>query len=862
MGLKQSKFKNNIKTNIQQYTLGAMLAIACLAVTTSLAFAQTTIRGKVTDAHTGEGIAGATVLLLNTTNGTSTDSLGFYTLLSDKSATHIQFNALGYLPITKPLLLTDNQQIIDAEMEEDFYTLDEVVVSGKGRYRNRDNPAVELIRKVIEHKRVNRLSRFDYASYEAYEKIMMAVSDMPQSLVNSPLTRGYRFALENVDTTLVSGRSLLPIYLEENLAQHYQRLAPKASKTIVTANKKTELDKRYVNNENIEAYFKFIHGDIDIYENNILILNKPFLGPTAEAAPLFYRFYITDTISNTEGQFVELTFVPRNNEDRLFSGKLQVTQDGNYGIRRADIWIDHRANLNWVNNVNISLRFNRHSNGIYLLGYADMQINFGLSGSKRGAFGQRTLVYRDYDTETIIPPATFSGQNWVKTKNAGSQTAADWQDKRPLQLTEVEERTYANLDSLQNNREFKRTLKLGYLLSQSFYQAGPIEFGPLEYAYSFNKLEGSRVRVGARTSPQLSEKFYAEGYAAYGFRDERMKYYAGVAQTLNGRRVAEYPSHYVHVTYQQETTEPGWVLGFKNGDSFISSFRRGPQDRWLYNNAFKLNHVIEFGNHVMLQTSISSLKQAPAAELRFITAGAQADTLRALQTAELGIDLRWAPYEEFFQRNITRTPIINEYPVFNVRYNMGIKDLLGGEYSYHALRLDVFKRIFLSQLGFADVNLGSGYIFGTLPYPLLDIPNASQSYVLTPDTYNLMNNLEFVSDQYLKLSIEYRPHGFILNKIPLVKALKIRELLGFRLLYGDVRPENRPENNPRVFLLPTDIDGNPTTFTLERKPYMEASAGVENILNVLRVEYVRRLSYLNHPEIDKGGIRFSVKVDF
>src|SRR5690606_4293263 len=183
--------------------------------------------------------------------------------------------------------------------------------------------------------------------------------------------------------------------------------------------------------------------------------------------------------------------------------------------------------------------------------------------------------------------------------------------------------------------------------------------------------------------------------------------------------------------------------------------------------------------------------------------------------------------------------IINEYPVFNLRYNLGLKDFLGGEYSYHALRLDIFKRVFLSQLGLADVSFGTGYIFGTVPFPLLDIPNASKTYMLAPDSYALLNNLEFVSDQYLKLALEYRPHGFFFNKIPLIKKLKIREVAGFKLLYGNVRPENRPENNSNVFVLPQDEHGNPTTFTLERKPYMEASAGIENIFNALRVEYVR-----------------------
>src|SRR5690606_25991857 len=183
-------------------------------------------------------------------------------------------------------------------------------------------------------------------------------------------------------------------------------------------------------------------------------------------------------------------------------------------------------------------------------------------------------------------------------------------------------------------------------------------------------------------------------------------------------------------------------------------------------------------------------------------------------------------------------------------------------YTYQALRLDISKRIFLSQLGLADVNFGTGYIFGAVPFPLLDIPNASRTYVLTPDSYALLNNLEFVSDQYIKLALEYRPHGFFFNKIPLIKRLKIREVAGFKLLHGNVRPEDRPENNPDIFLLPRDPLGNQTTFTLERKPYMEASAGIENIFNVLRLEYVRRLSYLNHPAIDKGGIRFSLKVDF
>lgn len=847
--------------------LALLLSIMLVwAVASPSVFAQTNIQGRVTNAATHEGIGGATVSLINSAGvaiagGTSTDSMGFYKLPLVGGATHVVFDALGFETLTIELH-PDRLQAMNAALEESFQSLDEVVISGKGRYRNRNNPAVALIKKVIEHKPANRLSRFGHVSVETYEKILMGVTELPRFIAEGRLTQDFRFALQNTDTTLLPGRAVLPIYLQESLSTRYMRSHPQTNKTIVTATKKTELDRRYINNYNIETYFKFIHGDVDIYEDNILILNKPFLGPTAEAAPLFYKFFITDTVSSGDGTFVELAFVPRNHEDRLFSGKLQIALDGTYGVRRADIWIDHRANLDWVNSVTVSLRFSRHPSGIHLLTYSDMELDFGLHQRKRGAYGRRTLIYQNYDTQTTIPSEVFTGQLWVKHPDAAHRTEDHWRQNRPLQLSDAEAKTYINMDSLQRNRAFRRTIRLGYMLAQGFVPAGPVEFGPFEYSYSFNDLEGNRLRLGGRTTPLLSQRLYAEAYTAYGFRDERFKFYGGLAQSLNRRQIGVYPANYVQITYHQDAREPGQALGFRNGDSFIRSLRSGAQDNWLYHNTLRFNHVIEFGNHIMLQTSLSSHKQAPAASLHFITAGSRPDTLAALRTTELGFHLRWAPNEEFFQRNLERTPITNEHPVFNLRYNVGFKGFLGGEYNYHALRLDVLKRIFLSQLGLADVTLGAGYIFGTVPYPLLDIPNASQTYVLSADAYSLMNNLEFVSDQYLKLNVEHRMHGFLLNKIPLLKKLKIRELAGFKLLYGGVRPENRPEHNANTLLFPEDRHGSPSTFALGRRPYMEASLGLENILNVLRVEYVRRLSYLHHAGTDKGGIRFSIKIDF
>ena len=853
---------------IQQESETKTFAIGRIGLQTALLFiwsilplwalAQLTVTGSVSDALTGESITGASVVVPGTASGTSTDRTGHYTIVVSEADSFLSFHALGYKPLIKQLHPA-RTQTLHVALEKDQLTLDEVTVEGKGRYRNRDNPAVALIQQVIAHKPVNQLSRYDYVSLQRYEKIMMAASNPPKGLLTGAITRGYRFALENIDSTLVPGTKLLPVYLEEQVARQYQRKSPATTKTLITAKKKTELDSRFVNNQNTESILNYIHGDIDIYENNILVLNRPFLSPTAESAPLFYKFYITDTLSNHDGTFVELTFVPRNEEDRLFSGKLQVTLDGNYGIRQADISINRRANLNWVDHITISLHFNPHQNGIFLPAYSDMRIHFKVPGSKYGLFGQRTLVYRNYNTSQQIPNEVFNGQQTVAV--AGSNLVPDhfWEENRPIKLSAVESNTYSNFDSLRNNQAFKRTLDWSSLLFDGFKRAGPIEIGPIESIYSYNALEGNRVRISGRTSRALSEKIYGEAYTAYGFRDKQVKFYVGAAYTLNKRPVGSYPAHYLQVSYQQDAREPSQPLGFRNGDSFIHAFSRNKQDKWLYNNSLNINHVIEFGNHFRLQTHIATLKQTPAAQLRFISAATAADTIRMLQTTELGINLRWAPNEEFLQRNIARDVMVNKFPVFNLRYDMGVNGLLGSDYNYHALRFDIFKRVFLSQLGFADVNVGAGYIFGTLPFPLLDIPNTNQAYVLTAGAYHLMEELEFMSDQYIRLNIEHRLNGFLLNKIPLVKKLKLREIVSLRLLYGNVRPEN---GNTGVYRLPTDTNGAPTTFNLREKPYTEIGFGLENIFKIFRVEYIRRLTYLEHPGAEKSGIRIGASLSF
>src|SRR5690606_752961 len=209
-----------------------------------------------------------------------------------------------------------------------------------------------------------------------------------------------------------------------------------------------------------------------------------------------------------------------------------------------------------------------------------------------------------------------------------------------------------------------------------------------------------------------------------------------------------------------------------------------------------------------------------------------------------------------------RVPVPGPEPVFTARYTAGIKGLLKGQYNYHNLLGNVSKRFYLSQLGYSDVTLEGGYIFGQVPFPLLAIHRANQTYAYQLNSYNLMNFLEFVSDHYASVNIDHNFNGFFLNKIPLIRKLKLREVVSFKGLYGGLREENDPYINQTLMAFPTTENAVRTTYTLEKQPYIEGSIGLSNIFKVLRIDLVKRFNYLDHPDVSEWGIRTRFKLDF
>jgi hypothetical protein len=830
-------------------------------------FAQNTIvSGTVTDANTRQPMPYVTVAFNTSNIGINTNDQGKYTIRTTQKFTQIKATFVGY----KPALLTiisGKEQVVNIRLFPEAQALKEVtVVSGKKeKYRNKDNPAVELIRHVIENKPKNRPEAYDYVEYKAYDKLQLSFINVSTTLAEKKFFRKYKFILDNRDTTLIPGKSLLPMYLTEKLTQNYYRKNPEKQRTVVLGQKSVNFGS-FVDNDGLGQYIKHIYADVDIYQNNIFLITNQFLSPIADVSPTFYKFFITDTVVVNNQKLVELSFTPRNTTDMLFEGKIYITLDGNYAVQKAQLIINKNINLNFIKSLKVDLDFEQNPDGRYHLSKSDILADFGLNKKKNGGiFGDRTITYKNYLVNQQRPDTTYTAEEPAEIPDEVKHRSDEfWVKNRLDTLTTAESKVYKNIDSLEKMPSFRRTMDIATLVLAGYKSFGKFEVGPSNAFYSFNPVEGLRLRLGGRTTPELSKRYYFETYGAYGFKDKEWKYFGSATYSLNEKSIYKFPQNYIRASVQHDTKIPGQALQFVQEDNFLLSFKRGVNDKFLYNDNYKLNYVHEYYSHFSYALGFNNWTQRPAGSLYFISNANSAtpNVVNHLTTSEVSLQLRYAPHEQFYQGKIYRIPIPGKYPVVTFNYIQGIKDVFNSSYNYQRVDLRLDKHFYQSFLGYSDVSLEGNRVFGQVPYALLNIHQANQTYAYDIESYNLMNFLEFVSDKFVALKIDQHWQGFFFNKIPLLKRLKLRETTTFKLLYGGVGAKNDPSIHPELYQYPVEKNGAPITYSLGSTPYIEGSVGVENIFKFIRVDAVKRFSYLDHPGIATWGLRTRVKFDF
>ncbi len=840
--------------------------VIALFVVNNIYAQETVVKGIVVDSITQRPVQGVSVYFLKG-RGVVTDSLGRYMIITNTSINKVVVSSVGF----RQVQFTVNRykmQELNIELGPDPALLTNVTVNTnkRAKYRNKDNPAVELIRNVIENRENNRIASYDYVEYEQYEKIQAALSNANDKVTNTRLLKKYNFLFENRDSTKLNGKVLMPIYLEERLSKQYMRKNPSATKSMILGEKKVNFGS-YIDNEGLSSLLNRLYENIDIYENNIPIFAYQFLSPIANTAPTFYMYYIRDTITDEYGtKLVKLYFTPRNTNDLLFRGNMFITLDGNYAVQKINMFISRNANINWIKELHADLEFERGEDKRYHLVKSDLMADMGLSknSTSGGFFGERTVSYKGFAFNKPRPDSLFQGPAVVRNEEViAKMPDSFWQAKRHNPLSGPESKVYSNIDSLERMPSFRRTMALITLLFAGYGNLGPVEIGPVNTFYSFNPVEGFRLRFGGRSTPAMSKRLYFETYGAYGFNDKQWKGFLSATYSLNNKSIYTFPMNYIRISAQSDTKIPGQDLEFVQEDNFLLSFKRGNNERWLYNNIYQAEFVKEFKSRFSYSIGFKNWHQQPAGILTYTkTTNGAPENVQNVITTELNAQVRWAPNEKFYQGKIYRIPIFTKYPIFTLSAAAGVKGLLGGQYNYQKVDLRIEKRNYMGRLGYADATFEAGYTFGQVPFPLLTVHRANQTFAYQLNSYNMMNFLEFVSDRYASFTWVHHFMGIVFNRIPLLKKLKFREVASFKVLFGGVRSENNPLLNSSLFAYPT-LNGVTSTFALDpTKPYMEASVGVENIFNILRVDFVKRLSYLDNPGISPYGIRTRVRFDF
>lgn len=820
-------------------------------------FGQTNrLSGTVIDAATHEPLRNASIFNKTERKGVRTDSAGKFNIPAGQGRITLVISMVGYEART--ITPTASETELSISLERQAQKLNEIVITNdRGKYRNKNNPAVELIKKVIEHKDHNRPAAFDYASYEEYDKLQLSLRDIDRKKLSKRYLKPYNFLFEHPDTLALPGDTALlyTMYLEEKLSNNYYQKSPSRSKQIVTAEKKVDFGD-LIDAKGISDYMNTLLSDVNIYDNNIMLFTNQFLSPISPSAPTFYEFYLGDTIIDNGEKLVRLNFIPRNPNDLLFRGMLYITQDGSYAVTKVALTISKKANINFIKNLHIRQEFTKTPDAHYYKTLTDASADFSLSEKSKGIHGRKYVSYSHLITNQPIPDSIFA------KRSPETSTDSLLADNRHEPLTDGESRVYKNIDSLTRLKTFIRTKDIVNLFISGYKSAGPFEIGPASTFYSFDPIEGFRLRLGGRSLPAFSKRIWLDGYGAYGFKDKRWKYNAGIAYSFNKLSDYGYPQHYLKASYMHDMKIPGQELQFTQDNSFLLSFNRGKNDKWLYNKIFRLDYQHELLNHLSYGFGFKYWAQQPAGNIQYIqTKNFDVDTIQNIATSQLSAQIRWAPHEKFYQGRVYRVPYPNQYPIFALQYIVGVKGLFGGEYAYQNINLNIFKRCYLSAFGYTDITLNGTYVTGKLPFPLLAIVPANQTYIYAANSYNLMNFLEFVSDHYAGIDLEHHFNGFIFNKIPLVKKLKLREIVTAKVLYGGLRDENNPARDPSLVKFPL-LDGQTSTFALGNQPYIEAGFAIANIFKILRVDAIERFTYLDHPGIPKYGIRFQLKFDY
>lgn len=838
-----------------------------LFLTLAQVMSAQTIKGVVVDEETGDTIPKTGVQYKNSNISTACDKNGFFTI-ERRNDEYLTFSAVGYKTLSI-LIGPNTPSEMRITLKSETKRLNEVTIKAKrGKYSRKNNPAVELMKRVIAAKKRTDLSNHDYYQFNKYQKLTFAINDISPAQLENEKTQKKQWLINQIEVCQYNNKLILPLSVDETVTQNLFRKDPKNEKTIVLGQNTTGVNDLIQTGDVLNTVIKDVFTDVDIYDDQIRLLQYPFTSPIGKDAIDFYRFYIVDTLYVDNDECYHLQFVPNNQQDFGFRGELWVLTDTTLHVKKCKLTLPKKTDVNFTDNLSILQEYTKLPNGEWALTTDDMIVEMSVVKFMTKFIVIRTTRMSNYAFNKI-PDREFKGKAKIKyDPNSKMRDDDFWATNRMVHLTNGESSMSSFITGLSNTKGFKYILFGLKALIENFVETGKksyVDIGPINTMISTNFIDGLRTRLSAQTTANLSPHFFLSGYYARGWKSHKDYYKGQLTYSFNKKEYMpwEFPKRTITFTSTYDVCSPSDKFMPTDKDNVFTAFKWTEVDKMMFYNRQEL--AFEYEQYWGLKTTVKLKTEENEAcgSLYFkplaTNGGASVNRIR---TTEASFQLRYSPGETYVNTKQRRLRVNFDPPVFTISHTVGVKGVLGGDYDYNLTEASIYKRFWLNSWGKLDVSVKGGIQWNKVPFPLLIMPAANLSYIVEDETFNLINNMEFLNDRYASLDMSWDLNGKLFNRIPLIKKLKWREWLGIRCLWGTLTDKNNPtlERNAGDTVLMQFPEGS---YIMDpKRPYIELVAGIHNIFKLLHVEYIHRLNYNNLPTATKNGVRIMIRLTF
>lgn len=797
---------------------------------------KTVVRGFVFDSLTGEPLPFVNIAYKHSTIGTITDLNGAFYLETYNPTDSLVASSLGYRLLSQPVLKSRTQKI-DFVLSQESLHIEEVLVTPGV------NPAFRILDSINAHRKHNNPNKFEAYQYKAYNKLRLDLNNIDDDFKNQKLMRQFQFVFDYMDSSEVFGKNYLPILISESVSKFYYQKSPAVEKEVIEAFKISGIE-----NNTVSQFSGKMYQRLNVYDNFLTLFEPGFVSPIANFGKMYYKYYLEDSASIEGHWCYKISFKPKRKKERTFYGYFWVA-DTNWALKKVQLRVSSDVNINFMNDLIAVNEYKQINDSTWFLSREELYIDFNISDKTYGFFGHKYADYEDVKIDAAIPEDVKKMRtNTYADEELIVKDEAYWDTNRMSNLNDQEADIYVMVDSVKEVPMFKTVYGLAEMLFDYYYVMGPVEIGPYYTFYSFNPIEGSRLKFGGRTSKEFSKKVRLGGHLAYGFKDERWKYGATFEYMFDRN-----PRIKLGLSQYHDMRQLGKSQNALLDDNILSTIlRRRPN--------YKLTMVNQYNAYLereWFQGFSSTLKFThqvvfPTEYVPFVIPNdnGEATSLPSLISSEFTLSTHFAYQEKFLLGQFERKSLGSIYPVLDVDFTYGPKGMLDSHYEYFKLKAQLYDKLEINPFGVFKYWVTAGKAFGEVPYPLLELHQGNETYAYDVLAFNMMNYYEFVSDSYISFFAEQHFQGFFLNRIPLIRWLELREVITAKVLFGELSQENR------------DVMEFPEGLTWLDKPYLEAGIGVENILKLFRVEATWRLSYLDHKDVQLFGLRAKMQLTF